>query len=454
MAKIFARSILLLSVVTTALSLFQHGIVSRDQHEIVGALANIAPAITDAADALKAFNPGSGLPELMEVDSCLFAIRRSMLVANLLTRRASSISPAVEQACLVSMEEAKGPIATILKHFSDKAPLMNKIIPGSVTEGCSSLEYLSRQFTMLASEVERFNLGNREKLEASRDDIHNMLSKPFDSTLKARQISLDTDPSLLLEAQHDFIRRLLGLNSRSMLAVLFTETGLMPLRILRILLALERLQYMVGTNPSRVAHSALLDSISLLREGKSGWASDLVIMLRRLPTAIEVTPDELLCADSVKSLINQVTKVADSDLQYDIDNLCKTHLLRNRVESSEDKSLTLVTRRLRHYLTVVYRRSHSSASQGNYRPGQDTAQSSPVQVLPHLVLLRSQFLALLASCDPDISAQHAAITNYAFLLKLVGSRKAVKLIAKYAYEVWALFDETPRYFPVAFRNSG
>ncbi|KAJ7247257.1 hypothetical protein C8J57DRAFT_998873, partial [Mycena rebaudengoi] len=66
---------------------------------------------------------------------------------------------------------------------------------------------------------------------------------------------------------------------------------------------------------------------------------------------------------------------------------------------------------------------------------------------PHLVLLRSQFLALLASCDPDISAQHAAITNYAFLLKLVGLRKAVKLFAKYMYEVWTLFDETPRYFP-------
>ncbi|KAJ7291881.1 hypothetical protein C8J57DRAFT_1588616 [Mycena rebaudengoi] len=74
-----------------------------------------------------------------------------------------------------------------------------------------------------------------------------------------------------------------------------------------------------------------------------------------------------LCADSVKSLIDQVTKVADADPPYDIDNLCKTHLLRNQVESSEDKSLTLVTRRLRwHYLTLVPIPAHNKAITGLY----------------------------------------------------------------------------------------
>jgi hypothetical protein len=65
MTKIFLRSILLLSVVTTALSLFQHGIVSRDQHEIEDAVTNIVPTIKVAADALNVFHPGSELPELM-----------------------------------------------------------------------------------------------------------------------------------------------------------------------------------------------------------------------------------------------------------------------------------------------------------------------------------------------------------------------------------------------------
>ncbi|KAJ7248359.1 hypothetical protein C8J57DRAFT_1358038, partial [Mycena rebaudengoi] len=182
MAKIFARSILLLSVVTTVLSLFQHGIVSRDQHEIAGAVTSTVPTIQVAAAALNAFHSGSRLPELMEVHSRLFAIKQSLLVANLLTKGASSISPTVEQACLVSMEEAKVPIATILNNFNDKAPLMNKIIPGAVTEGCSILEYISRLFKELVTVIERFNLENHEKLEAFGDDIHSMLLKAFDNT--------------------------------------------------------------------------------------------------------------------------------------------------------------------------------------------------------------------------------------------------------------------------------
>ncbi|KAJ7198660.1 hypothetical protein B0H12DRAFT_1037326, partial [Mycena haematopus] len=110
------------------------------------------------------------------------------------------------------------------------------------------------------------------------------------------ELALDTDSALLqehLEAQHMFLRRLLGLNPHSMLAILFTETGQMPVRVRRLLLALGRLNYMVVADHTRVVHSALLDSIALLREGKPGWASDLVIMLRRLPTAIEVAPEDL-----------------------------------------------------------------------------------------------------------------------------------------------------------------
>ncbi|KAJ7915750.1 hypothetical protein B0H13DRAFT_2324016 [Mycena leptocephala] len=182
MAKIFLRSILLLSVVTTALSLFQHGIVSRDQHEIEDAVTNIVPTIKVAADALNVFHPGSELPELMAVHNNLFAIKQSLLVAILRIKGASSISPNMEQTCLVSMEEAKDLTATILNNFDDKAPLMDKIIPGAATEGCSNLKYISGQFTMLASEFERFNLENREKLDASRDDIHSMLSKTLKST--------------------------------------------------------------------------------------------------------------------------------------------------------------------------------------------------------------------------------------------------------------------------------
>ncbi|KAJ7820549.1 hypothetical protein B0H13DRAFT_2130073 [Mycena leptocephala] len=68
------------------------------------------------------------------------------------------------------------------------------------------------------------------------------------------ELSLDTDAlvSELVESQHLFLRRLLGLNPRSMIAILFTETGIMPVRMRRLLLALGRLEYMLSTDPGRV----------------------------------------------------------------------------------------------------------------------------------------------------------------------------------------------------------
>jgi hypothetical protein len=153
-----------------------------------------------------------------------------------------------------------------------------------------------------------------------------------------------------------------------MLAVLFMETGLMPIRIRHLLLAMGRLQYLVKTEPDRVVHAALLDSISLLlvREGKAGWASDLVVMLQRLPTPIEVSPDDLLSVDFIDSLIIRIMDIADADLQFDIDNLVKTHLLRNRLEPREGNSLNLVTRHLRHYLSLVVVPAHRKALTGLY----------------------------------------------------------------------------------------
>jgi hypothetical protein len=100
-------------------------------------------------------------------------------------------------------------------------------------------------------------------------------------------ICLDVDARLLdehLDAQHSFLRRRLGINSRSMLAILFTETGLMPIRIRRLLLALGRLHYMVslgavisGCSQRCGSISGALPEISSLRAPR-----DVVQSLRAL----------------------------------------------------------------------------------------------------------------------------------------------------------------------------
>ncbi|KAJ7811341.1 hypothetical protein B0H14DRAFT_2378434 [Mycena olivaceomarginata] len=71
---------------------------------------------------------------------------------------------------------------------------------------------------------------------------------------------------------------------------------------------------------------------------------------------------------------------------------------------------------------------------------------------PRLIVLRNEFLKTLAENDPGIRALHGTISNYEFLLRLVPSRKAVKIFAKYIYLVLSVFQETPRYFPVVFRT--
>ena len=64
--------------------------------------------------------------------------------------------------------------------------------------------------------------------------------------ISAAEICIDVDAHLLdecLNTQHWFLCRLLGINSRSILVVLFTETGLIPIHIRYLLLALSRLRY-------------------------------------------------------------------------------------------------------------------------------------------------------------------------------------------------------------------
>jgi hypothetical protein len=71
-----------------------------------------------------------------------------------------------------------------------------------------------------------------------------------------------------------------------------------------------------------------------------------------------------------------------------------------------------------------------------------------------LIELRAQFVNSLRDRDPALVDLYGVIPNYEFLLKLVSSRKAVQQFAKYVYLSLGIFDETPRYFPVAFRIHG
>jgi hypothetical protein len=180
--------------------------------------------------------------------------------------------------------------------------------------------------------------------------------------ISAAETSIDVNAHLLddyLDTQHLFLRRLLGINSRSMLAVLFTETGLMPIRIRRLLLALSRLRYIVGLPDDRRVRSALLDSVDLFAAGNACWTSDIAILLCALPIPIHIVPTDFLSIPIIDDIVVEAT---DADLQFDINFLQKTRLLRDRLELAGDSNtLALVTRRRRHYLTMVAVPAHRMA---------------------------------------------------------------------------------------------
>ncbi|KAJ7230887.1 hypothetical protein C8J57DRAFT_996420, partial [Mycena rebaudengoi] len=99
------------------------------------------------------------------------------------------------------------------------------------------------------------------------------------------EVCLDTDAGNIREltdVQHEFIGRLLGVHDHSILAPLFTETGILPLTYRRPFLALGYLIYLIDLAPTHLAKVAYLDSLSLAPSGMPCWFSDLRIVLASL----------------------------------------------------------------------------------------------------------------------------------------------------------------------------
>jgi hypothetical protein len=87
----------------------------------------------------------------------------------------------------------------------------------------------------------------------------------------------------LSKVQVSFIRHMLNLHMQSMIAPLFTETGIMPLRVRRLLIVLNHLVYFLGLKKTDYARAALDSSIELCAQGKKSWAKDLITAASRLP---------------------------------------------------------------------------------------------------------------------------------------------------------------------------
>ncbi|KAJ7712476.1 hypothetical protein B0H14DRAFT_2294125, partial [Mycena olivaceomarginata] len=78
------------------------------------------------------------------------------------------------------------------------------------------------------------------------------------------------------------LRRMLGVGRRSMRAVLFSETGIWPIKYHRVYLALKYLCYLLELDAKRPASKCVQESFKLAREQRLSWINDLRIVLSRL----------------------------------------------------------------------------------------------------------------------------------------------------------------------------
>ncbi|KZV80030.1 hypothetical protein EXIGLDRAFT_559602, partial [Exidia glandulosa HHB12029] len=133
----------------------------------------------------------------------------------------------------------------------------------------------------------------------------------------------------LEDVQHMYLRRLLGVQTRSQCCILFSELGIWPLRFRRLDLQLRYLLYAVALPASHLVSAALMDSQELARTARSGWFSDLQNQLSSLSIALPLQPDE----DQVRITLELLKTAVYAHVQDEIISSPKLDLLQSRLRS-------------------------------------------------------------------------------------------------------------------------
>ncbi|KAJ6541993.1 hypothetical protein DFH09DRAFT_1393210 [Mycena vulgaris] len=144
----------------------------------------------------------------------------------------------------------------------------------------------------------------------------------------------------LSDVQHEFIRRLLGVNSRSVLAILHTETGVIPLPYRRAILALGYLIYLITLLQRHFAKIAYLDSEHLANASYPG------------PCQSHLPMGEL-DADSVIEIREGVTAACERWLgDLTLKFASRLPLIQGRLERDEDGKSVQMPLKMRQYHCV------------------------------------------------------------------------------------------------------
>ncbi|KAJ3872264.1 hypothetical protein F5051DRAFT_382491 [Lentinula edodes] len=124
----------------------------------------------------------------------------------------------------------------------------------------------------------------------------------------------------LESVQHYFIRRMLGLNDKSMVALLFSETGLWPIRYRRTILFLKNLKYLVQLKRDHLAWKACRQVYELAEQGKNSVFMEMPCSGPQL----HVPKFKDLTMQHIDGVMERVKKSMEKDIQEKVDTSNKT----------------------------------------------------------------------------------------------------------------------------------
>lgn len=276
------------------------------------------------------------------------------------------------------------------------------------------------------------------------------------------------------DVQHNYLRRVLGLSERSVTAVLFSETGLEPIRYRRVALNLKYLKHLAALDEGRLAKDALLDSLDLAQQIKMSWINDIVIVLADLPIPVywNVNAVSALDVNTIDELLLSVRHSMEGSIQADLECFSRTRdLLTNRLVMHDGKMVHKVLA-FRLYLRVRNNKHRIALTQlvlssnvlamermrwaERYKPQVPemwrlcrfckTYLEDPVHALfvcSHIPLvdIRNNFLAELSKTLPDMRDQY---TDAGLFFKdLLIQPKVIGLVAKLAFDIVEVFKSEP-----------
>ncbi|TRM58327.1 hypothetical protein BD626DRAFT_463973 [Schizophyllum amplum] len=139
----------------------------------------------------------------------------------------------------------------------------------------------------------------------------------------------------LTKVQINFFRRILGYTKRSMRAIVFSETGVLPILHRRLILALRFYKRMLMDLSGSLASRAFCDARALYVDGQKGWIGDIVVGLTRLAPPVLVDFRRVVTGDHVDALMTRVEDSFQAQVRRDTSGTTaprRTALMRERVE--------------------------------------------------------------------------------------------------------------------------